>query len=140
MARSEHIYKEPKDGLEKVWIPEEYEAGYGARFQGVSECRTATRCWLAGWQEADREIGTAVLSEGVPWNTEPTAPWSLFGTGRQARACELPFDQFSPDDWKKSWVEADIAMSLESGGGDVCRRAQLHVPRREDRRAGPPWV
>ena len=115
MAHSEHTYKEPNDNAEKVWISEEYEAGYGARFQGVAECMTATRCWLAGWQEADREIGAAVLTQGEPSHTEPIAPWSLFGTGRQARACDLPFDAFSPDDWKRSWVKADIAMSLKKG-------------------------
>lgn len=34
----------------------EYEAGYLARFAGSSESWTATACWQAGWQEADREL------------------------------------------------------------------------------------
>ena len=117
MANSEHTSRSLNHGVEWSWITEEYEAGYEARFQGVAECGTATPCWRTGWQDADREMAGAALAEGT--NLDATAPWTLFGTGQQARACELPFDELSPDSWKKSWVEADITLSLAMRKGSA---------------------
>ena len=112
MADSEHTYREPDRIADMVWIPEEYEAGYSARFQNVAECITATPCWRAGWQDAGREIAGAAFAEEMFRTADVTVRWSLFGTGSQARGCGLPFDKFSPESWKRSWVKADIALSL----------------------------
>lgn len=114
MADSEHTYKKLGQGAAETRNAEEYEAGYKARLEGVPECLAATPCWRAGWQEADSDSETAAgaTANTMYTNTEVRTPWSLFGTGRQARICNLPFDELCPDSWKRSWVEADIAVGL----------------------------
>ena len=111
MANAEDANRELHPNESRAFVAEEYEAGYQGRFQNVAECVTATPCWRAGWQEADREIAIAVRSE----QTEATSePWSLYGTGHQARTCELPFDEYSADSWKRSWVQADITLGTSA--------------------------
>ena len=112
MADSEHTYKEPKDCVAEARTAEAFEAGYKARLAGVPECHAATSSWQAGWQEADRETAGSGTAETVQINTDVRTPWSLFGTGKEARICDLPFDELCPDTWKRSWVEADITIGL----------------------------
>lgn len=98
----------------KVWFPDEYEAGYRARFAGTSESWTATPCWQAGWQEADRELtvsGRRPRSSSVePSRDAEPADWSHFGTGGTARSYDLPFHQARSDSWKRSWIQRDIEL------------------------------
>ena len=95
---------------------EEYEAGYRARYLDSSEYLTATRAWRAGWMEADREI-THSGSSGPTYSglstVTCTTEWSLFGSGRDARVCALPFDTRRDQVWKRSWIEADLELGTE---------------------------
>ncbi len=121
MADTEHTSQELSQSIAETRRAEEFEAGYRARLEGVPECRAATLCWQAGWQEADSDSKTAATA--AAWtthtNSEARIPWSFFGTGRQARLCDLPFDELCPDNWKKSWVEADIAVGLPQRHGNA---------------------
>lgn len=103
-----------------IWFQDEYEAGYGARFAGTSESWTATPCWQAGWQEADRELTASdrcLRSSSVdPHDDVVPVEWSLFGTGNLARNYELPFDHARGTAWKRSWIRRDIEL------GTVTRR------------------
>lgn len=114
MAHSEDFRRTPDRVEPQVWVPDEYEAGYQARFQNMAEFRTATACWRAGWQDADREL-TACGGLLLPCDGEKDSvpeQWSLYGTGRDARLCELPFDEIRSETWKRSWVETDIALGM----------------------------
>ncbi len=97
-----------------VWFPDEYEAGYRARFTGACESWTATACWQAGWQEADRELTASGRrprqSSFDPNGDGEITEWSLFGTGELARSLGLPFDQVRGDVWKRSWIRKDIEL------------------------------
>ena len=98
-----------------VWVPEEYDAGYQARRENISEFKTATRSWQAGWQDGDREIaGGGEASEESPCGDAIQQQGSLFGAGDTARACELPFDEDRGEVWKRNWIAADIALGLGS--------------------------
>ncbi len=95
-----------------TWCKDEYEAGYGARFAGTAESWTATPCWRAGWQEADRELTASngyLRSSSVDPNVDlEPMEWSLFGTGNFARDYQLPFDHVRGTAWKRSWIRRDI--------------------------------
>lgn len=114
MADTEHTSQELSQSVAETRRAEEYEAGYKARLEGVPECLAATLCWQAGWHEADSDTESAVTAivDTMHTNAEVRTPWSLFGTGREARVCNLPFDELCPDSWKRSWVEADIDVGL----------------------------
>ena len=113
MADSESFERTPDKIQSHTHVPDEYEAGYRARELGLTEYKTATRSWRAGWQDADHEAIRSGLSLHVATqNDGAPAQWSLYGTGRQARACELPFDVDRGDAWKRSWVQADILLGL----------------------------
>lgn len=99
-------------GWDALAAEEEYEAGYQARFTDGSEFITATRAWRSGWQEADREIAQT-RSSGLPTNTS-AAEWSLFGSGRDARICGLPFDTRRDHVWKRSWIKADLELAVKN--------------------------
>ena len=115
MAHSEEFYRTSHRVERNVWLPDEYEAGYQARLLGVVEFKTATSCWRAGWQEADRELAGNGASEADRAN-ENSIPdqWSLYGTGQMARLCDLPFDEGRAEPWKRSWVQADIELGLQA--------------------------
>ena len=113
MAHSEDFHRTSDRVQQYVWIPDEYEAGYQARLQGVVEFKTATSCWRAGWQEADREL--AAGGESAADRLDETSipeQWSLYGTGQMARLCELPFDEARAEPWKRSWIETDIELGM----------------------------
>ncbi len=99
-----------------VWFSSEYEAGYQARFAGSSESWTATACWQAGWQEADRELtasGRCLTTSPFDCSTDSDPnDTSLFGTGELARDYELPFDRTLGDSWKRSWIRRDIELGV----------------------------
>ena len=98
---------------ELVW-EEEYEAGYGARYDDSSEFLTATHAWRAGWRDADREIAQGLDSakDRVGDETASVADWSLLGSGRDARVCGLPFDTRRNHTWKQSWIRADLELGV----------------------------
>ena len=112
MTNSEHTFNKLRNGAEEAWGSEEYEAGHGARMLGVPECLTATPCWRAGWQEADREISGAAVSEKRHAVAGMSTLWSPFESGGHARTRGLPFDELCSDSWKRSWIQADIALGI----------------------------
>ncbi len=98
------------------WLSEEFDAGYKARFLEVEEYRTATLSWRAGWQEADRELTWCIAGD---WSVEPRTvahAWSFYGNGEIARACDLPFEARETEEWKRSWVAADIVLGMTRRG------------------------
>lgn len=102
-----------------VWFPNEYEGGHRARFAGASESWTATPCWQAGWQEADRELTACsrrhpCVSCDRNTNLDP-AELNLFGAGDLARKDDLPFDPTLEDTWKRSWIRRDIELGMFPG-------------------------
>jgi hypothetical protein len=112
MAQPEYFDRVPYSDKEQAWASDEYDAGYRARLRDGAEYHTATYCWRTGWQEADRDLqlGTAMPAGDCDDVVEVT--WSDFGTGQDARVCELPFDESQVEAWKRSWVQADIAIGL----------------------------
>ena len=115
MAHSDESYRATDNREQITWVPGEYEAGYQARRQGITEFTTATPCWRAGWQEANREINLSgeAPEQSSRGNTDQEQ-WSLFGRGASARSCELPFDEARGEIWKRSWIQADIALGLRN--------------------------
>lgn len=116
MAHSEEFHRTPDRVEQRAWVSEEYEAGYQARLQEIAEFKTATPCWRAGWQDAHRELtvcGGPLLSKHIEQDSIPEQ-WSLYGTGQDARLCELPFDENREESWKRSWIQADIALGLKA--------------------------
>lgn len=116
------FFRNTPDGIEDcALVANEYEAGYRMRLDGETEFKTATASWRAGWQDADRELLQAGFTLS---NTRSSAPiceqWSLYGTGSQARACELPFDVNRGEAWKRSWVAADIQLGLTERQRSSC--------------------
>lgn len=113
MADSESLEHRPNEIDRDSLVANEYESGYRMRLEGEAEFRTATPSWRAGWQDADRELRRSGYTLRNSTSEAPLAePWSLYGTGRQARACELPFDVNRGEAWKRSRVEADIALGF----------------------------
>jgi hypothetical protein len=90
-------------------VAEQYEAGYGARFRDEAYSLGATRSWQAGWNDANRELGKFDEAFSPAQSSLP-----FFGTGDEARRRELPFDSSCSEEWKRSWIEADINVGLES--------------------------
>ena len=115
MANQKHTSE--KLTSDSNWNADEYEAGYQARFEDVDGCVTATACWQAGWQDADREISARVSMglEEPRRGAEQDNGLSKFGSGELARACDLPFDAFGSEPWKRSWIRADIARGVQRG-------------------------
>jgi hypothetical protein len=112
MAKIERPFRSQNQHQGPDWVSAEYEAGYQARTLSNAEYLTATPCWRAGWKEADRDLARAALDARLPSDDDVVLRWSSFGTGQQARACCLPFDESATHRWKQSWVQTDIAMSL----------------------------
>lgn len=112
MEHSEQFHRAPRATEHKVLISPEYEAGYQARLEGFGEYRTATPSWRAGWSDADHDLQSGVLNMR-PESREGVNPQlSTFGTGWDARLCELPFAPQSNEDWKREWILADIALGM----------------------------
>jgi hypothetical protein len=112
MAQTEHFDRIPyNDSEQQTWASDEYEAGYQARLRDAAEYHTATLCWRTGWQEADRDlqIGNAMPTGESDDIFRPR--WSDFGTGQDARACELPFDDSQARPGSEAGP-ADIAIRL----------------------------
>ncbi len=115
MAHSEH--RQSRAMVQSSpWLVEEYEAGYKARFLDIAQYMTATPSWRAGWQEADREL--TFVSTGRPFETTDNSGYhaSFYGCGDQARVCKLPFEVRQTEDWKRSWITADIALGIPKRG------------------------
>ncbi len=89
-------------------VSDEYESGYRARQTDATEFKTATRSWRAGWQDANRELENLKEPIEKEFKVKEQANWSLFGSGRQARLCDLPFDEVRSDAWKRDWILTDI--------------------------------
>ncbi len=96
-------------------VSDEYESGYRARQMDASEFKTATRSWRAGWQDADRELGNRKETSEKHCVVQEQANWSLFGSGRQARLYDLPFDEDRSDAWKREWIMTDINAKITRG-------------------------
>ena len=92
-----------------VHVAEQYEAGYGARFREEPFSLGATRSWQAGWNDANRELGKFEEAFSTAQSSLP-----FFGTGDEARRRELRFHPVCSEEWKRSWIGADIRMGLES--------------------------
>ena len=106
MEEFEHVIRDtPLCGQESA--DEEYDAGYAARFHDEADCGSATANWRAGWSDADRDLAKTE-EEGIPTQ----APLRFFESGSLARRCGLPFDPFSSEEWKRDWVEADVAIGI----------------------------
>lgn len=112
MAHSEHFDCEPRKAEGEFLVSAEYEAGYRARVQGSDEYRTATRSWRSGWSDAEHDLKCGVLKSYSDASGKIEPLWTTFGSGRDARWCELPFDRESSPEWKRAWVLADIALGV----------------------------
>ncbi len=127
-----------------VWFPGEYEAGYHARLAGSSESWTATACWQAGWQEADRELadsGQSLCSSPFSCSVDLEATESrVFESGELARNYGIPFDQTLSDSWKRSWIRRDIEVGMfarrDKYRRGICFSAQSGDANRDKRFAG----
>lgn len=93
---------------------EEYQAGYEARLASVSEYRTATSSWRAGWQEADREL-TAREGRHLPENPTVYALLTAVEDGGIGRTCCMAFDESRSEQWKRSWIRTDIELGTRAG-------------------------
>jgi hypothetical protein len=114
MARSEQFDLMPDNGGPRGYTSsEQYQAGYDARVRNEAESYTATLWWRTGWAEAERELRSGVAKPFVEGKATEV-PWSSFGSGEQARICQLSFDENQADSWKRNWVQTDIAISLGS--------------------------
>ena len=116
LPSNDHLDSSSRSFKTEHLVPGEYEAGYHARFAGSSESWTATACWQAGWQEADRELaasGRCLTSSPFDCSTDSDATESsLFGTGELARNYERPLDRTLGDPWKRSWIRRDIELGM----------------------------
>lgn len=104
MAESKHRESRSE---ERAPVPDQYDAGYAARFRDEAMCVGATASWQAGWSDANRELGR--FDEAF---SPAQVSLSFFGTGEEARRRGLPFDPAFSEAWKRGWVEADIALGL----------------------------
>lgn len=95
----------------QTWISEEFEAGYRAGLAGVSESRTATPCWRAGWQEAQQERS---LSQDAA-DLSPDAKGLVPSSGREARLFGFAFRGGETEQWKRAWIEADVECGQRTG-------------------------
>ena len=95
----------------QIWISEEFEAGYQASLAGASESRTATPCWRAGWQEAQREMAVSEHPDVLSIDGEDVLPLS----GREARLFGFAFRSDQAEQWKRAWIEADLQCSQGTG-------------------------
>jgi hypothetical protein len=112
MAKTGRPFTSQNPHSEPDWVSVEYDAGYEARILSNAEYLTATPCWRAGWKDADRDLARSALDGRPHSDDDVVVPWSRFGTGQQARACLLPFDDSAAETWKQTWIQADIAMAL----------------------------
>jgi hypothetical protein len=113
MAQTEHFDLKPDGGIPRGYTSsEEYQAGYEARLRDEAEYHTATLWWRTGWADADRELRSGAAKPHIEQGEAPGMRWSNFGTGQQARICQLPFDENQAEAWKRNWVQTDIAISL----------------------------
>ncbi len=138
LQSNDHLDSSSGSSRLNVWFAGEYEAGYQARIAGSSESWTATACWQAGWQEADRELtasGRCLTSSLFDGSTGSDATESsLFGTGELARNYELPFDRTFGDSWKRSWIRRDIELECLHGRtpiGEASAPALAALPLRQ---------
>jgi hypothetical protein len=114
MARSEQFDLIPDNGGPWGYTSSEhYQAGCDARVRYEGESHTATSWWRTGWADADSELRSRVAKLVVESKAEEVR-WSNFGSGEQARICQLSFDENYADSWKQNWVQTDIAISLGS--------------------------
>ena len=112
MAKQEHTSNTLGSIGPNDWNSDEYEAGYQARLQNIGHAATATACWRAGWQDADREIvarGALEVDSSFACSDQAHR-LSEFGTGELARKYDLSFEWNSPELWKRSWVQADVEL------------------------------
>jgi hypothetical protein len=117
MARIGHSDLVPDGGISRGYTSsEEYQAGYEARLRDEAEYHTATLWWRTGWADADRELRSGAARSHTQRGEAPGIRWSNFGTGLQARICQLPFDENQAEAWKRDWVQTDIAISLVRRG------------------------
>ena len=95
---------------------EEYQAGYEARLRDEAEYHTAPLCGgVPGGLMRIESLSGAARSH--PEGGEASGiRWSNFGTGQQARICQLSFDENQAEAWKRDWVQTDIAISLVHRG------------------------
>jgi hypothetical protein len=113
MARTGHFDLIPDGGIPRGYTSsEEYQAGYEARLRDEEEYHTATLWWRTGWADADRELRSGAAKPHTEQREALGMRWSNFGTGQQARICQLSFDENQAEAWKRDWVQADIAISL----------------------------
>jgi hypothetical protein len=114
MARSEQFDLMPDNGDPRSYTSsDEYQAGYESRMRNEGESHTATPWWRTGWADAESELRSGVAKLVVESKAEEVR-WSSFGSGEQARICQLSFDENQADSWKQNWVQTDIAISLGS--------------------------
>jgi hypothetical protein len=112
MARSEQFDLMPDNsGPRGYTSSEEYQAGYEARMRNEAESHTATLWWRTGWADAERELRSGAAKPLVERKSIEVT-WSSFGSGEQARICQLPFDERQTESWKRNWVQTDVAISF----------------------------
>ena len=117
MAQTEQFDLIPDGGIPRGYTSsEEYQAGYEARLRDEAEYHTATLWWRTGWADADRELRSGAARPRIEQGEALDMRWSNFGTGRQARICQLSFDENQAEAWKRNWVQTDIAISLAHRG------------------------
>lgn len=100
MEHSEHFDCSPRRA-DEVLVSVQYEAGITLVLQVFGHHFTATPSWRAGWNDADHDVQSGVLNSRSAWSESTSSQWSTFGTGWDARLCELPFDVHSSPDWKR---------------------------------------
>ncbi|MGI4831562.1 MAG: hypothetical protein ACRYFU_25775 [Janthinobacterium lividum] len=113
MAHLDEFKRAPDRVEQNVRVPDEYEAGHQARVAEAVEFKTATNCWRAGLQKADREL--AGSGEPAVDRVDETAifeQWNPYGTGQMAQVCELPLGETRAEPWKRSWIQADLELGL----------------------------
>jgi hypothetical protein len=113
MAQTEQFDLIPDGGIPRGYTSsDEYQAGYEARLRDEAEYHTATPWWRTGWADADRELRSCAARPRIEQGEALEMRWSNFGTGQQARICQLSFDENQAEAWKRNWVQTDIAISL----------------------------
>ena len=112
MEHSEHFDCTPHRAKDGGLVSAEYEAGYRVRVEGSGDYRSATQSWRSGWSDADHDFQSGVLSNCSGCFEDADSQWSTFGSGWNARLCDLPFDVQSGCDWKREWVLADITLGI----------------------------
>ena len=114
MANSEHDAREPALLQTMLPEPEQYDAGYAARYREEPMSVGATRSWQAGWTDASRELGGF---EEMFAPSQVSLPF--IGSGEEARRQNRPFDASCSEAWKRGWIEADIALGLLECSADA---------------------